>query len=91
MRHAKLSPFVSQGQVIVCDKCTMLNRRYSSAVLLQIMPHERDVAANFVRKNALSVPGKKKICYETVGDFRNTDLVLNEIGLFGTSKGNKSH
>jgi hypothetical protein len=38
----------------------MLNRRYSSAVLLQIMPHERDVAANFVRKNALSVPGKKK-------------------------------
>ena len=59
MGHAQLSPFVSLGQVIVCDKCIMLNRRCSSAVLSQIMPHEMDVAANFVKKNTRFVPYKK--------------------------------
>lgn len=44
----------------MCDKCIMLNSRCSSAILLQIRPHERDVAAYFVKKNALLVSCKQK-------------------------------
>jgi len=72
----------------VCDKYIMLNRRCSTASLLQIMQHESDVAANFVKKNSLLAPCNKTV-HETMGDFRNTGLMLNEIRLFGPPKANK--
>lgn len=46
-----------------------LNRRCSSVIRLQITPHDRDVAANFVKKTALLVMSKIKNRLWTSGRF----------------------